>query len=287
MAATLSSRMEIARRAAPTLRDDQLVRSVAAGILDDLGVTEPPVDVEMVASYLGIDGIVVDDDLPASGCLRQRDDGRFEIRVLGADPVTRQRFTIGHECAHTFFPGYATRSRYRCAPVERTDDRRDVEALCDLAASEILLPSRLFGRDALAGAFGFAGLERLAQRYEASLEATARRYVDARPEPTALLLLSVRHRPSDRRNLQPPRLRVDYAHCKGEWPYFLPSKSVTTGDPLDRAAGGEDISERCTFSGICDRPVTVDIEARYCPIVVDGEERRRVVALLRRVEDRR
>ena len=285
--AEMLSRMEIERRRVPAASEDELVRSVAAGIIDELGITEPPTDVEMVASWLGIDGVVVDHDLPASGCLLQRDDGVFEIRVKASDPITRQRFTIGHECAHTFFPGYATRPQHRCSPREQPTDRRGIEGLCDIAASEILLPSRLFSPDAGEGAFGFTGLEDLAHRYKASLEATARRYVDARPESTALLLLSVRQKPSEQESLTPAKLRVDYAHRRGDWPYFLPSKSVTPGDPLDRAARGEPVSERCTITGICVQPVTVDLHAQLCPVVVDGMPRTRVIALLRRRGHRR
>lgn len=277
----LLSRLEIERRKAPGATEAELVQGIAAGVIDQLGITEPPVDVEMIASWLGIDRVVVDEQLDESGCLLRRDDGRFEIRVNATEPATRQRFTIGHECAHTFFPGWASRTRYRCSPLDQAGTHPGIESLCDIAASEMLLPSRLFGPDTRSGTFGFTALEHLAHRYDASLEATGRRYVAARPEPAALLVLSVRQKPTEPSSPAPPRLRVDYALCQGDWPYFLPSKSVAPGDPMDRAADGEPVAERCTITGICVEPVLVDVHARLCPIVVDGTSRTRVVALLR------
>ena len=73
------SPLEKARAARPDASDAELVRSLAAGIIADLDIDEPPVDVEMVASWLGIESIVIDDDLPVSGMLRQDGNGRFEI----------------------------------------------------------------------------------------------------------------------------------------------------------------------------------------------------------------
>lgn len=275
------SRIEIARRRMPELTDGELVRSITSNVIATLGIEEPPVDMEMVASLLGIHKVVIDPVLPVSGCLLRRANGMFEIRVQGTEPATRQRFTVGHECGHTFFPGYATRPRYRCSPLDLQVDDPDVEALCDLAASELLLPSQLFDPQARQAPFDLVTLKSLAAAYGASLEATGRRLVDARPDPTALLVLTVPHEPCEPSTAE-PKLRLDYAHHRGDWPYFLPAKPVTPGDPLDRASQGEIVSETCTITGICAQPVTAEVHAQSFPLVIDGVRQERVVALVRR-----
>lgn len=281
------SRLELARQTHPTATDPIRVRTVAAQVIEDLGVTEPPVDVEMVASSLGIASVTIDPDLPVAGCLLRRPDNQFEIRVCAADPPGRQRFTVGHECGHTFFPGYTT-TQYRCSPSMHpaiepvTGATRNLETLCDLAASELLLPSKLFVPDARSAPFGFDSLEDLADRYGASLEATGHRLVTARREPAAFLVLTVRQKPSEAGTGARPHLRLDYALRVGDWPYFMPHKSVTPGGVFDRALHGETVSETTTITDLCLQPARVEVHAQSCPLTIDGTAHERVVALARR-----
>ena len=92
----------------------------------------------------------------------------------------RLNFTLAHELVHTFFEGAETqihrRARDRRA-YDRTPEGQVLEKLCDLGASELLMPSPYF--DTAAGESGFvaATAPRLAERFATSLEATALRLV--------------------------------------------------------------------------------------------------------------
>jgi Zn-dependent peptidase ImmA (M78 family) len=61
---------------------------------------EAPVDVEKLASQLGIkiNKLWLDDDM--SGSIVRKGDDEFEINVNALHPPTRQRFTIAHELGH-------------------------------------------------------------------------------------------------------------------------------------------------------------------------------------------
>lgn len=283
MTSSLLSRLDFERLADPTASDADCVRSIAASLIDELGIREPPVDVEMVASLLDIGSVVEDAALPEAGCLICHRDGRFEIRVRGSDSSGRQRFTICHECGHTFFPGFAQQTRFRCSPALRPSQDLDLESLCDLAAGQLLFPPRLFVPDSRASSFGLNGLEELADRYEGSLEATGHRFVATWTEPSALLVLTVRQKPTERGSSAPPKLRLDSAHPEGNWPYFLKHKSVLPNDVFDRALQGEIVGETTFIRGICTQPVKAEVHAQIYPLAIGGVRQPRVIALARRV----
>ena len=83
------------RAAAPVLSAEQHAKK----ILDDLGITSAPVQVERVARRLGleVERAVLGDDV--SGLLVVQD-GRGVIGVNANQATTRQRFTIAHEIGH-------------------------------------------------------------------------------------------------------------------------------------------------------------------------------------------
>ena len=93
-------------------------------------------------------------------------------------PLVRQRYSIAHEVGHTLFPDYAE-ALQRAGRLWRQDgDDSEFERLCQVAGAELLLPLESFraavqrdGKDLLATL-------RLAEKFEASPEATARRLVE-------------------------------------------------------------------------------------------------------------
>src|SRR5690349_3174556 len=110
-----TSLLEAERMRQPGAPDAECVRAIAAAVINELQIDEPPVDAAMVASWLGVANVVTDPSLLEAGCLICRD-GKLEVRVRESDSAGRQRFTICHECGHTFFPEYQRETRYRCTP---------------------------------------------------------------------------------------------------------------------------------------------------------------------------
>src|SRR5207237_7775997 len=127
---------------------------------------------------------------------------------------------VCHECAHTFFPGFSYQPRYRCSPMTAAVSDRELESLCDLAASELLLPERLFAPLARDNPLAITTVEYLADEFDASLIATATRLIKGRPEPSALLTFEFRQAPREIGTDAPPKLRLQTSVTSGPWPSF-------------------------------------------------------------------
>jgi hypothetical protein len=222
------------RLEAPELSDRDAVIVACERLLRE-AEAEPPISVELLASLRGIVKIV-EQDQPWSGVLAPTGNG-FLVSVRASDGYERQRFTICHETAHTFFPGFHQARQFRC-----NERKTRLEQLCDAAASELLLPRSYFNADLEAAPLDFDTIEELSAKYEASIEATALRLVDlSESEPLALLALRERHKPAERgkEDQFEPRLRLDYCHSSGRWPFAPPHKSVDDDSPLVAALNGE------------------------------------------------
>jgi len=96
----------------------------------------------------------------------------------------RINFTICHELAHTLFPDCYKRERRR-SPAEKAE--WEFENLCNIAASEFLFPEEEFSVEI--GNFPLAAnrVVNVAARYEASIDATARRIVHLSKVPTCVI----------------------------------------------------------------------------------------------------
>jgi Zn-dependent peptidase ImmA (M78 family) len=107
------------------------------------------------------------------------------IFVNANDSVERRRFTICHEIAHVVLN----------LPSEHADtseldySKRPLnEVLCDVFAAELLLPYGQFKPMADACNVGFADLDELAQKFEASVTSTGSRFAAAVDLPCAFVL---------------------------------------------------------------------------------------------------
>ena len=134
-------------------------------------------------------------------------------------------------------PGYQRQMQLRCDPPTTNRTKATLEVLCDVGASELLLPHRFLEADLAAADFGMQLVADSAEAYDASLQATGHRIVDLWPEATMFLVAEVRNKPSERSDpLAPAKLRVVYTWCRGRWPFIPRHKSVDAGDPLNSEA---------------------------------------------------
>lgn len=284
------SLLETERARNSGVSDEACVRSIAERVIRELEIVEPPIDVKMVASFLGIKTITKDRQLAEAGCLTSVSD-LLQIRVRAGDSEPRQRFTICHECGHTFFPGFQRQTHFRCSPKPvhaaatnplRASDAQQLERLCDVAASELLLPRQMFTAEVRSSVFALSSVATLATRYEASLEATARRFIAAQTDATALVILQVVQKPREFGTLAPEKLRVTSSHVSGSWPFLLRHKSANADGPFDRALQGELVHEMTVIDDLFASPVEVEVSAEACYYSAGGDVRPRVMALLRR-----
>jgi hypothetical protein len=228
-----------------------------------------PLDVDALASFFGIGR---SDDAPAhseDAELVPVGNGRVAIRVNPDRPETRKRFSVAHEISHTFFSNYQIKTWCRTDARYRRRDNPDdlLEMLCDVGASELILPAPWFIQDAAAVTTG-AGLVDLARKYTASREATLRRFAESHPGDVAAVFLSWKLKPTqqptignvDQQNLfdtdpaeharRAKRLRLDYSIPSpkfAEAGHYLPAdKSVENDGPLyDAASTGRPCEGEC------------------------------------------
>ena len=233
-----------------------VARQILAGFLDAFPDEGPAINVEALASYRSIRLTAEPPSFSEDAELVPSDDGRVRMRVNRERPVTRQRFSIGHEVGHTLFPGYETQVQCRKPRTRDWHDPSDIlEYLCDVASSEFLLPLERFQADLGAEKMSAERLLLLAGRYKASPEATVRRFIDLTDEPAAAVFLRWKHKPADgvrksmpgQRRLagiighEPERkLRVEYPVCNAAFDalrYHIPKhKSVDEESVIFQAA---------------------------------------------------
>jgi hypothetical protein len=146
---------------------EEAVRTVVRGLLD--GIACPPTDLDTLRLKVNVVKVVAE-DLPVSGELR-RDGSRFVIHYSSTLSPQRRRFTIAHEIAHALFETTGP----KCPK-----NGRELERLCDMLATEILMPRELF----VASAKGLAtvqGVFDLARLFNTSLSAAAIRLAETYP----------------------------------------------------------------------------------------------------------
>jgi len=145
---------------------DQAIDRVVGHLLD--GVQCPPTDLEAVMGRLNVMDAQEDAAVAGSGILTEIGDGRFRIRYSPTQSHFRKRFTIAHELAHVIFAGTGDDWPRRGHELER---------LCDMIATEILMPKRVFRDEA--GPFPSMSVARkMSRRFQVSLSSTAIRFAE-------------------------------------------------------------------------------------------------------------
>lgn len=109
----------------------------------------------------------------------------------------RQRFSIAHELAHTFFDNAADSYQLRTAGKDRLPDAAwKLERLCDEGAAELLMPEPEFCAALDAQGFHAEAIPTLAERFRVSLEAATLRAVEFQRSACAAGFFAYSRRPS-------------------------------------------------------------------------------------------
>jgi len=155
--------------------------------------TGPPYCPKIFSSIFGIRCKEVEHEIGGEGRLLLYPDGKPWIEYRKGRMEERQRFTIFHEFAHTLFPDYCRFVPHNHSPDgDVADPDKPFEHLCDLGASEILLPLEDFRTDLVKAEWlGFETVHSLRERYRASIDATTYRLVEVASDlPCAAVFLT-------------------------------------------------------------------------------------------------
>lgn len=147
----------------------------------------PPFDPFELARRLKIP-VVARDDLYDARIVPGAKKG-FTLEYNPSRPRGRVRFSVAHELAHTLFPDAAEQIRYRSSDEERSADDWQLEMLCNIAASEVLMPTGTFPQ--LTGeSLDIDHLMDLRKQYDVSTEALLLRLTKLADEPLTMFAAS-------------------------------------------------------------------------------------------------
>lgn len=114
-------------------------RQMALAAIDS-GWSGPPYDPFKLAEILSIP-VIPRDDIRDARISPSNGPYKYQIEYNPNRPRQRIRFSIAHEIAHTLFPDCGQSIRNRSLKHETEGDDWQLEMLCNIAASEILMPT--------------------------------------------------------------------------------------------------------------------------------------------------
>lgn len=159
--------------------DENIAVARARKLLKDAGIATVPVDVEALASFLGIRVSRTELAKGEAGCTVRRR-GKTCIWVNQDDSPLRQRFTILHEIAHHVLKLESKHGeKVPADELERFTGRPPEEVLCDIFAAECLVPWGVIQPLAEEKDFTLEYLAELAEQFQASRSCVASRFAQA------------------------------------------------------------------------------------------------------------
>jgi hypothetical protein len=212
----------------------------------------PPLDVLALARAVGIHVRAVDEVADARIVAASSGSNISETACVGEDlspfpdgtsgltidynpsrPRGRLRFSVAHELAHACFPGVGEQVRHRtgsgAVPDADDGDNWELELLCNVIASELLLPDdAVVGLREIATDIDFIMETR--RRWDVSIEALLRRLTRATNR--VLTMVAVSRVSRDGENVP----RLDYADHSEETPPGSPLRRLTHGQLLPEAS---------------------------------------------------
>jgi Zn-dependent peptidase ImmA (M78 family) len=145
--------------------------------------------------------------LHVDALLRQAEDGY--VAVINASTTRRkQRFSVAHEIGHVEMYNVTNLSE----AIGHSVDRRsgpggsEVERLCDLFATELLMPRDAWQKKLIDGGISLRFLYHLSDLYDVSFPAAAARIAEANIWKCTVILWDRPDRGEDRKQLQPCRI---------------------------------------------------------------------------------
>jgi hypothetical protein len=180
----------------------------------DAGWSGPPFDPLVLAEFLRLRVIGRSDIRDARIVPVGRE--QFQIEYNPNRPPARVRYSLAHEIAHTLFPDCGEEIRNRAARYEIEGDEWQLEALCNIAAAEFLMPvgslPHLQGEE-----LSIMRLMEARKKYEVSAEALLIRVARLASDPCAAFCAT-----RIEKGPQAGRYRIDYSIPSPSWAGELP-----------------------------------------------------------------
>lgn len=190
----------------------QAARELVLGAMD-AGWSGPPFDPLKLAEMRGLQ-LSPRADIPDARTV-PFSQNRFIIEFNPNRPASRLRYSIAHEIAHTLFPDCGVRIRNRVRAHLEQGDEWQLEALCNIAAAEILMPIGSMDKGETES-LDIDQITRLRRQFDVSTEAVLIRLAQLSEESCAVFVASKRHDAPGS-----GKYSFDYLFPARRWGYFL------------------------------------------------------------------
>jgi len=187
----------------------------------EAGASGPPFDVSALTRFLDV-GLIPTVEVRDAKTIYVG--GKPQIQFNPNRPKSRLRYSICHELTHTFFPDWKEEVRYRAAQDELSGDAWQLEMLCNIGASELLMPIGSFP-ELQEQRVSIDRLLELRSLYEVSVEALLLRFIKLTQTQFAIFSAS-------RVTAESQRYKIDYGLSSPTFDYqiqygmLLPADSV-------------------------------------------------------------
>jgi len=245
-----------------SLKEDpeNIIRKRAINLVNEglqYGWSGPPFDPKILASLKGIKVEKGPPTFKEEAMIFPRGDQQLIILYNPFSPPTRINFSICHELTHTLFPNYYETIKLRSKKRQKFDPNKEIEYLCDIGASEILMPAEFFKKDLKKYGLSLYSVEPLRQIYLASYEAVIRRMIDLADINCAAVFFEFKLKPKEINSAKQitfdffespkPKMRVSYAITSKNFPFFIPK---------DKSAP----DNSCIYKAVITQSIESDIE---------------------------
>ena len=199
----------------------------------DNGWRGPPFDPFLLAKYCRIE-VVAKTGVRDARTVPVGRGQRFRIEFNPTRPAARVRYSVAHEIAHTLFADCAAHVRHRAARSELAGDEWQLEALCNVAASELLMPLGSFP-NLREESMTIERLVELRRTYAVSMEALLIRAVRVSEAPVVAFAAS----------------RIEEGRHEGGYrvEYTIPSHSSTATLPCGTVVSADSALAECIGIG--------------------------------------
>jgi Zn-dependent peptidase ImmA (M78 family) len=220
------------------------------------GWSGPPFDPLVLASLLGIRCRPSTELFSAEAQLSPQPGRQLLLEFNPDRPDGRRNYSVCHEIVHTFFEDCYELVHQRKSRPFQFDPEREVELLCQIGASELLMPTHEFGLDLAMADFSLGIVPPLVIRYGASREAVIRRMVHMGGHACAAVFFSRRTSPREKSAAKQPRLiadsgptpkmRIIYSVPSQNFPVYLPPHKSVPDESCVNVSAPVDFVARAT-----------------------------------------
>lgn len=175
----------------------------------------PPFDPFDLANYLRVNVIPSEEVRDARTTYLS---GKFQVEFNPNRSQSRVRYSISHELAHILFPDCKEQTRHRATHEEMRNDEWQLEMLCNIGASEFLMPIGSFP-ELQSQSLSVDSLLDLRATFEVSVEALLLRFIKLTKHQCAIFSAS-------RISSEREQYKIDYSISSLSFPTRIPNGTV-------------------------------------------------------------